>query len=155
MTYELRSTTDSPLSADYERIVVIEGASQAAAVPKLLPYLRPNHAKGYNLSAGNTNLSLSLMRSGLLLAVNASSSTILIRTRTLMSLPAYNSSDPTEEWFDAQRRGTGALFINADTGVKIVTNDIATEFLAKYHIPVRCRYAGVDSTDSLETWFLG
>jgi hypothetical protein len=133
----------------------ITGASQAAGTPALIRIYPLGRIPRFNLPAGNSDLDDELMRAGVLTGVNAGSSTILIRTMADMGV-TRDSDAPWEYSFLYQRgfqadgtTSSGGLFINPDTGVTLIDNDLepGTDMAAGHPIGLAMMIAD-------DVWFL-
>lgn len=138
--------------AAFSEVIGYEGASEGTATAARFKIALPNQFDRYNLPAGNTVLTLPILRAGVLTAVNPSSTTV-----DLPTLATLGYTDPGtgagQLIIYYQRVGLGLLYINPAAGVKIVWNDLDPQFLPQFHPLGALIYCGLDASDSnKQTW---
>lgn len=114
------------------------GATQATSTPVLLPIADAGTLTAINLAAGNTNITVAMMRSGVLVSTSSGSTSILVPTlATITDIGAYvfDVNNPTGLFFSVQRRGLGVLAVNFAAGVTLISHNLDPVNLPQNHIP--------------------
>ena len=147
MAKELQNSTDFPAASGtyaYRAALMVAGASQAAAAIVAAPITPEEELTVYNLPAGNTVLTIGIMRYDMIVSDNPTATSLEVPQNATLGL-TYATGKAFE--FFVQRRGLGVFSVNySGTAAKISANDVDITTLAQYHSPVRI------SSHSADAW---
>lgn len=139
MAEELRSATDVPDISTAPSIavrlaLVIAGASRGAAELYTAPVTDENEITVYNLPAGNTVLTLALMRYARIVADNPAGTTLEVPSEATLG---YTRAAGKDLEFVVQNRGLGTFTVNFTGGATLVeSNNLDPSTLGRRHPPV-------------------
>lgn len=122
MTFDLRTTADSPSTAAYQRIVTFEGADQSSAVPLLVtPSVRGRVSVLYKPTG-----TLQLAETQADVVASDSSGSVVWVLPTFSQLGYTRTAGTTPELsFRVQRQGLGPLFVTPSSYLGSVASSAA------------------------------
>lgn len=113
MFVEFRNMLDSLGNLAYNRVLGFTGANQATAEPVLFSVTPWGIIPRYNLPAGNTVLTQTIMRAGVLTGTSAGATSVLIPTMASLGY-TRDATNPRDLAFIVQGNGLGGLAVNAN-----------------------------------------
>lgn len=153
MAKNLRNGTDFPdistaPSTAFRKAIVVAGANQAAAGIYGAPVADECEHSVYNLPSGNTVATLAMLRSGLIVADNPSSTSLEIPSEAALG---YVRTAGKELRFQVERRGNGAFSVNFTAGGTplVADNGVDISTVGKYFV---VQYRTIGSADQ---WVCG